>query len=473
MAEPGSRVGQVLGGRYRLEAPIGRGGFGAVYRATNLATNQRVALKLLHDTRAMDERATARFEREAQLSSRLGHPNVVRVFDFGRTEHGELYLVMELLHGETLREVLGAERTVAPQRVVRIGAQICAALAEAHSLGLVHRDLKPANVLLCDVPGHVDFVKVVDFGIARARDSETLTAAGAVLGTPAYMAPEQADPAAPLVDGRSDLYSLGVILYELLSGAPPFQGEPMRVMLAHLDTPAPALRPTPERPIPAPLAATVMRLLSKAREDRFPSALAVADALRRSVRAAPTAPETAPRAHPPPIGPPPQTREPLARATQPPPRAHRSLPWLAGGPAVGLVIAALIGLAVWIWREAPAATDAPDSPPRTETRPVAGPDVPPPVEPEPPPPVADLQRPERCKQVLDHVSEMVARSRRVSLAMAREVLDPEHVTVARCEEKLRRWPERMGRSLDCFLEAADEPGLAECERRFPMPELNP
>ncbi len=263
-------IGRELGG-YRFVARIGEGGMGTVYRGVQIALGREVAIKVI---RFEDARATKRFMREARLASELSHPNVVRIYDFRECE-GRLLLVMELLRGRALDRVLDDEAPLLPGRVVRIGVQICSALAAAHGRDIIHRDLKPANVML-DVG---DAIKVLDFGLAKSlRPAPAVatptTQAGAVVGTPAYIAPEAAMSPA-LVDERSDLYALGCVLYELASGRLPFSGP----LAAATGAPAPLTA------IPRRLAAVIERLLAKSPDDRFASAADTARALEDALAA--------------------------------------------------------------------------------------------------------------------------------------------------------------------------------------------
>ena len=239
-------VGRLLKqGTYRLESVLGAGGMGTVYRATQLSIGRAVAVKVLEPERlAGSDAATvrARFRREATAMSRLRHPSTVRVLDFGEAEDGLLWLAMELVEGETLRELLGREGPLAAPRVARLGAQIARALAEAHAAGIVHRDLKPSNLLVDRLPGEGELVRVADFGVAALLDEGTpqLTRSDAAVGTPSAMAPEQVT-GAPIGPG-ADLYALGLVLYEALTGEGPFaQRTPMSMMVAHLHEPAPRL----------------------------------------------------------------------------------------------------------------------------------------------------------------------------------------------------------------------------------------
>ena len=278
-------LGTVLKDTFRIEARIGAGGMAVVYRGRQLTVEREVAIKVLELSahRSPDEALALvrRFRREAKTMSLLQHPNTVRVIDFGESDAGMLFIVMELLRGVVLREEMERVGRFAPARVARIGTAICKALAEAHAQGIVHRDLKPGNVFLADVHGERDFVKVVDFGIAKLAgpdDATTVTGSGVAIGTPKYMAPEQA--VGKDVGPWSDLYALGALLYHMLSGAAPFQGDTaMEVMYGHLHTP----------PLDVDLPGAdeagwtdlLGRLLAKEPRDRPPGAEAVAAELAR------------------------------------------------------------------------------------------------------------------------------------------------------------------------------------------------
>ncbi|MFG2560922.1 serine/threonine-protein kinase [Streptomyces sp. NPDC048496] len=253
-----------------MEAEIGRGGMGEVWRAADDVLGRPVAVKLMLDGGA-DEQATARFRLEAQTAAKLNHPNVVTVFDFGFWNN-RLYLVMELVDGESLAQVLAATGTLSPQRVADVAGQIAAGLAAAHRQGVIHRDIKPGN-LMQDADGTV---KIGDFGIARFVDeaSTALTGAGQIVGTSLYLAPERAlgRPAGP----ASDVYALGCVLYQLLVGEPPFQAGNAAALL-HLHVTAPPTPPSLRRPeLPGAFEEQLLRMLAKQPEDR-PSAQDVAD----------------------------------------------------------------------------------------------------------------------------------------------------------------------------------------------------
>lgn len=271
--------GLVIAGRYRIDAPLGEGGYGAVYIATQTNLGRRVALKLLHPEVLVRERARERFEREARITQQLAHPNIVRLFDFGTTETGLPFIVCELLEGRSLEREIRDRGAFSFIRVAHVTQQILKALAEAHGRGIVHRDIKPANIFLCDYAGESDFVKVLDFGIAAAPlESGTagLTQEGVSLGTPAYMSPEQVLDQA--LDGRADLYSVGLVMAEMLTGIPVFQGTvAMQVALRQIE-PAPV--PLPPSVLEGPLGAFIHRATQKDKSHRFASALEMLEALR-------------------------------------------------------------------------------------------------------------------------------------------------------------------------------------------------
>ncbi|HVM09915.1 MAG TPA: protein kinase, partial [Acidimicrobiales bacterium] len=273
---------RLLQGRYRLVQPIARGGMAEVWEGIDEVLTRPVAVKLLHRHLAADEGFRARFRREAVSAARLAHPNVVSTFDTG--EDGDLpFIVMELIRGRTLRSVLD-EGPLRPAQVVAIGAQVADALAAAHRAGIVHRDVKPGNILLCDdMPlGAPASVKVADFGIARAATSTTdvteLTQPGTLLGTTKYLAPEQVQGEEP--DTRSDLYALGIVLYEMVTGRAPFAADTaMAVAMAHVHTEP--LKPRQVRAgIPRGLEQLVLRAIEKDPAARFQSADDLAAALR-------------------------------------------------------------------------------------------------------------------------------------------------------------------------------------------------
>ncbi len=268
-------------GNYTLEEQIGEGGMGVVYLARHALLRRPTAVKVLRPDR-MGERSIARFEREVQQTSQLEHPNIVVIYDYGRTPDAQFYYAMEYLDGLTLAELVARDGPVPPGRVVYILAQVAHALADAHAHGLIHRDVKPANVVLCNRGGVADLAKVVDFGLVKqveAGDAPDQSVADTVVGTPLYMAPE-AMSAPESLDHRADLYALGAIGYFLLTGDHLFTGRTaVEICAHHLHTPPEPPAARLGRPLPADLVAVVMRCLAKDPAERFPDALAVRRAL--------------------------------------------------------------------------------------------------------------------------------------------------------------------------------------------------
>ncbi len=264
-------AGTVIGGRYVIESVLGIGGFGAVYRCKQTNMDQVVAVKVLRTEHLASLEHVKRFTREAQTASKLRHPNTISIFDFGQHSDGALYLAMEFVEGETLGRRLDTHRTVHWDTLVPIMVQVCNSLTEAHAAGLIHRDLKPENIMLVQVAGDPNFVKVLDFGIAKTqkvgagRDTD-LTEAGMIMGTPTYMSPEQARGEA--IDARSDIYALGVMMYEALVGRAPFAADaPMAVLVAHIkDPPPPMVRQGTV--IPPEMERVVLACLAKNPADR-------------------------------------------------------------------------------------------------------------------------------------------------------------------------------------------------------------
>src|ERR1700752_232313 len=270
---PGPLIGQTLDEKYRLEQKLGVGGMGSVYRARHILIDRAVAVKVLHPRLVDDDAARIRFEREAQAAGRLQHLNAVAVTDFGKTVDGHVYIVMELLEGHTLREILAREAPLETARAVSMMLQISAAVAAAHEAGIIHRDLKPANILVTQSADVPSIVKVLDFGIAKLAadtldddDQMALTQIGVMIGTPRYMSPEQCDGLE--LTPAADVYSLGVILYEMLTGSVPFSGSsPLAIAIKHANDP-----PRPPREIvasiPDELQLLVLHALEKHPEER-------------------------------------------------------------------------------------------------------------------------------------------------------------------------------------------------------------
>jgi serine/threonine-protein kinase len=264
-------LGQTLADKYRIEELIAEGGMGAVYRGTHVLMDKTVAIKVLHPALAADDKIVARFSREARAASRLSHPHALSVTDFGEAENGVVFLVMEYLKGQTLKEVIHSQGQMPLPRVIEIVRQICGALEAAHAEGVVHRDLKSDNIMLLDIGGG-DWAKVLDFGIAKITEKvgqdPALTAPNLIIGTPQYMSPEQCSQAAE-IDSRSDIYSFGVILYEMLVGHVPFTGEsPTAIMMKHLQEPPPSVLEE-RNDLPAAVGRVVTRAMAKRPEDRY------------------------------------------------------------------------------------------------------------------------------------------------------------------------------------------------------------
>lgn len=273
------RTGQIIGQRFRIDALIGKGAMADVFRAVDLHTAASVALKILR-TSLDDPSAHQRFLREAEVQARLRHPNIAALLATGVTDHTEPYLVMELLRGKTLRGVLRQEGRVDPRRAASYTWQTLQGLTAVHAAGVLHRDLKPANIMLEPSQGPADRVVLIDFGFASVEGSAKLTQQGAIVGSLQYMAPERMR--GEDIDQRSDLYSVGIICYELLTGQPPFQAQnDIDLVELHLRAPPPPLDPAH---VPAPLIPIVMRCLAKHQHERFASAAEVASALEAAAR---------------------------------------------------------------------------------------------------------------------------------------------------------------------------------------------
>ncbi|MET0624110.1 MAG: protein kinase, partial [Pyrinomonadaceae bacterium] len=386
-----SLVGRVLDGKYEVVSPIGTGGMGAVYRARRVHIGDDVAVKILHQRLTGDEKLVERFRREARAAAQLHHPNVVTIHDYGeaRGPDGFAYIVMELVRGESLRELLRREGRLDARRAVSLMRDVCAGVGAAHRRGIVHRDIKPDNIIVtpADEDRPAESVKVVDFGIAKLRDmaqeSSTLTEAGTMVGTLFYMSPEQCK-GEPL-DSRADVYALGAMLHEMLAGAPPFSASSMTsLVLKHVNEPPPPLPADVQ--VPPALRAAVARALAKNPDERPRDASEFAREIQAALDApadapafpagataqppAPVFPATTSPAHVTPTHPapraptasanereeetvvhgaaarPPAQYVPAPRGPQPPPGAHPPpAPRSRKGYAVGLLAVLLVGLA--------------------------------------------------------------------------------------------------------------------------------
>jgi serine/threonine-protein kinase len=402
-----SHAGQVLDGKYRLDTLLAEGGMGAVYRATHVMLGKTVAIKLIRSAIVASPEIVRRFQREARAATALNHPNIVSVYDLGQTPDGTLYIAMEYIDGPSLKTLIQAGRAIPPMRTIAILRQVASALATAHRHNIIHRDLKPHNIMLATGVDGSEQAKLVDFGIAKTFDESTqLTSMGSALGTPYYMSPEQIE--GRTVDARSDLYALGIILYEMLVGEVPFADQSTPAVLVRQLKERPA-RPSLKNPaVPPALEAIALRCLEKDPEQRFQTADDFAAALNDAVtamndaagmatmpmmRATPSAPVAtdqadatlvspakAAAAAPPPSAPPlavapaaaapgtrptvavPQMQPAVAAASSEaaPPRNSSMAPLIAAA-AVLLLLAG--GYLWWSGRQAPASTTASSSTP--------------------------------------------------------------------------------------------------------------
>ena len=270
-------IGETLGDAYRVVRLMGEGAMGGIFEARQLRLDKRVAIKVLARELAANGEALLRFHREAEITSQLGHPHIINVFDFGTTDNGQPYLVMEYLEGEDLAYKLQRKGALSLTVTVRIIKQVASALAETHAKGVVHRDLKPANVFIVRVQGE-DFAKVLDFGISKVRAASTaLTNASTLMGTPMYMAPEQAKGDIEL-DHLTDQWALACIAFEMLAGRPPFVGDDTAALLYQVVHEEPPRLSNFVKGLPVEVERTVQRALLKHPAERFPNVTAFARA---------------------------------------------------------------------------------------------------------------------------------------------------------------------------------------------------
>jgi serine/threonine protein kinase len=388
---PALAEGDLVAGRYRIVRLLGQGGMGTVYEAEHGWTKRRVALKLLRAELSTNERVVSRFLREARACARLSHPNLVDVLDMGQDEHdGALFLAQELVEGDTLRERLRARGRLPVAEAIALTVAIARGLEAAHRAGIVHRDVKPENVMVSEAPDGSTAPKLIDFGVARelepSNPSQTRTSLGVPIGTPLYMSPEQAR-AGGAIDHRSDIFSLGTVLYECLAGRTPYSGETVTMLLAHILTqPPPPLGEVAPWVSPA-LCSVVMTALAREPSARFESAEAFAralEALSPESLERPIAPPAAP-AHGSLLEP---ASVPSTLADEPPRRATVTAPSSAprararaSGPAA-LVTIAIVTVAGFVTARATvlaparANTGSPDQPaPRPATTPLSAPRV--------------------------------------------------------------------------------------------------
>jgi serine/threonine protein kinase len=287
-SSPDALIGQIISGQYRIEQVLGQGGMGTVYRGTQLSVGRPVAIKVINADALNNEQLRTRFAREAQALSRLTHPNTVRLFDYGMTEQQQPFMVMELLQGNDVSTEIERHGPMPQNKALRVTLQVLRALQEAHAQGMTHRDLKPSNIFLTQIEGSDVFAKVLDFGIAgfdQLGEGQKLTVTGIVMGSAAYMSPEQAQ--GTNVGPASDLYSVGAVLFEMLTASPPFKAETMVSMLvAHITQPPPRLdMARPELDAAPAVQQLIDDLMAKTPEQRPASAKIVADRIEAQLSA--------------------------------------------------------------------------------------------------------------------------------------------------------------------------------------------
>ncbi|HEX3759356.1 MAG TPA: serine/threonine-protein kinase [Kofleriaceae bacterium] len=376
-------IGEVFDRRFRIEARIAAGGFGAIYRATHVKSGQPLALKVLHANLTHDAGVAARFRREGAALTRLRDPHTITAYELGEAPDGLLYIVMELLRGESLYERFRARGPLPWSKMIAIARAVCSSLIEAHALGIIHRDLKPTNIHLEPDGPDEDFVKVLDFGIAKIMhdsdiDSSELTHAGQMIGTLDYMSPEQM--VGGMCDATSDIYTLGIVMYEMIAGRKPFDdaNSAAAALAAVLTTTPPRL--AIQAVVPAEVDRVVMRCIERQYGDRYQSALELAAALDEILAGSEEAVTTVDLTHPrggvttlkgmraparsPSLTPPPVIVDPALRAVVP------TLPAAvvpAEAPAVAPAVASAIGDGADESVTSPAAAAAPASPPPART----------------------------------------------------------------------------------------------------------
>lgn len=364
-APPSLINADVDNGEYRIVERIGSGGMGSVYKAVQPSMNRLVAIKVLHQKFAERHDLVARFRREARAMSQLQHPNTARVYKFGELPDGSSYFVMDYMEGKNLATTVRDEGPMDPGRAINVMIQVCGALDEAHRAGIIHRDLKPENIFLTNQGGTADFPKVLDFGLAKVserqmgRGSMMLTQQGMVFGTPEFMSPEQTQ--GDTLDRRSDIYSLGLILYELLTGRLPFDAtKPIDIMKAHVkDPPIPLSQRVAGKQFSPQLDAAIARALQKKPDDRYATAVEFAEALRECIpedvvttgalRALPSHSPPRPRSRRPDSGPAPSS-EPASATPVMQSQASTPVVPVKRMPMVAIgAVAAIVLLALGVW----------------------------------------------------------------------------------------------------------------------------
>ena len=282
--KPDALVGKLLGERFQVQELLGQGGSGTIYRAEHVTLRRRVAIKVLHTELSRDDLAVERFRREATTVADIDNEHIVEIHDFGRTPDGRLYMAMELLEGETLDAVIARDKQLSVERTADILSQVGEALMEAHAIGYVHRDLRPRNMYLTTRRGKANFVKLLDFGLAKLVEVEgqaASTSLGMTFGDPRYMSPEQAR--GDRIDRRADIYQLGCVAYEMLTGTPPFGGSRVFDILTRQVTETPAPLPDRRAGIPLWMESAVAKMLAKSPDDRFATTTRMVEALRRGL----------------------------------------------------------------------------------------------------------------------------------------------------------------------------------------------